>query len=287
MYLQLVPPRHSYDNPPMRRRAFTLIELLVVIAIIALLIALLLPALGSARAQARAIVCGSRLQQLGIAINLYFGDYDNKLPQATTLLGGNNVIIGTLYGGKKGTLPFYDINNKGAELRPLNRYILDAAPPPDIDAGTYEIEAFKSPSDKGGTIPGFGYQKSIYDFLGSSYALNDHANKPTPGTPEIATLVPNGGGQMPEIATPSKTWLLGSMPIFNADGGGNNQYYWYTTRGGGSPSAAVDTKANLLFADWHVGTQLKVPAQPVNTTKDYSFWPIPIANPSSIAPTLP
>ncbi len=92
---------------------------------------------------------------------------------------------------------------------------------------------------------------------------------------------------MPEIATPSKTWILGSMTIFNADGGGNNEYYWYTQRGGGSPTAAADMKANLLFADWHVGTQLKVPAQPVNTTKDYSFWPIPVANPATISPTLP
>ncbi len=270
----------------MLRRAFTLIELLVVIAVIALLVALLLPALAGARAQARAIVCGSRLQQLGIGINLYFGDYDNKLPQATTMIGSNNVIIGTLFGGKKGTLPFYDINNKGAELRPLNRYVLDVAPPPDSDPGTFEVEAFRSPCDKGGVIPGFGPQASLYDFLGSSYALNDHALKPTMGTQEIATLVPNGGGRMPEIATPSKTWILGSQPIFNADGGGNNQYYWYTSRGG-SATAAADMKANLLFADWHVGTQLKVPAGPVNTTKDYSFWPVPVADPSLIAPTLP
>jgi prepilin-type N-terminal cleavage/methylation domain-containing protein/prepilin-type processing-associated H-X9-DG protein len=270
------------------RRAFTLIELLVVIAIIALLVALLLPAIAGARQQARVTVCATRLQQLGVAINLYFGDYDNKLPQATTVIGGNNVIVGTLYGGKKGTLPFYSINTMGAEQRPLNRYILDVAPPPDSDTTTvFEMEAFKSPCDKGGVIPGFGVQQSIYDFLGSSYALNDHANKPTMGTPEIATLVPNGGGRMPEIATPSKTWMLGSMTIFNADGGGNNQYYWYTTRGGGSPTAAVDMKANLLFADWHVGSQLKVPAQPVNTTKDYSFWPIPPANASLILPTLP
>ena len=271
----------------MPRRAFTLIELLVVIAVIALLVGLILPALAGARAQARATVCASRLQQLGVALNLYFIDYDNKLPQATTTIGANQVIIGTLFGGKKGSLPAYSINTLGAETRPLNRYVLDSSPPPDTDPGTFEVEAFRSPVDKGGVIPGIGPVKSMYDLLGSSYSINDHANKPTPATPEIATLVPNRGGRMPEIATPSKTWLLASDPIFNADGGGDRQHYWYSSRAGGSPTAAADTKANLFFADSHVGIQLKVPAQPVNSTKDYSFWPIPVANPSTIAPTLP
>ena len=281
--IQLAP---SYPDTPMRR-AFTLIELLVVIAVIALLVGLLLPALAAARVSSRATACASHLQQLGIALNLYFNDYDNTLPQATTNIGGNDVIIGTLYGGKKGSLPAYDINNKGAELRPLNRYILDVAPPPDSDTSVvFEMEAFKSPCDKGGTIPNIGPVNSVYDLLGSSYAINDHANKPTQGTPEVATLVPNGGGKMPYIVTPSKTWLLGSQTIFNADGGDNNQYYWYTTKNSGA-SASIDMKANLLFADWHVGIQLSVPAGPVNTTKDYTFWPIPPVNASSIAPTLP
>jgi prepilin-type N-terminal cleavage/methylation domain-containing protein/prepilin-type processing-associated H-X9-DG protein len=284
-------PIRLETRPP--RQAFTLIELLVVIAIIALLVGILLPALGAARANARATTCASRLHQLGIALNLYLNDYDNTLPQATTNIGGNQVIVGTLFGGKKGTLPAYDINNMGAERRPLNRYVLETTPPPDEDPAdpngpTFEVEAFKSPCDKGGTIPGFGPVQSMYDFLGSSYSLNDHANAPTPSTPEVATLVPNSGGKMPYIVTPTKTWILGSDPIFNADGGGDRQYYWYSSKSTSAQSAAAgDTKANLLFADWHVGTTLTVPGQPVNTTKDYTFWPTPPVNASALAPTLP
>jgi prepilin-type N-terminal cleavage/methylation domain-containing protein/prepilin-type processing-associated H-X9-DG protein len=61
------------------RLAFTLIELLVVIAIIAILAALLLPALARARAAAITAACRSNLHQLGVALNLYLGEY-KKFP---------------------------------------------------------------------------------------------------------------------------------------------------------------------------------------------------------------
>lgn len=55
----------------MRRVGFTLIELLVVIAIIAMLIAILVPALRASRQQTIAVVCGSNLKQLSLALTMY------------------------------------------------------------------------------------------------------------------------------------------------------------------------------------------------------------------------
>jgi prepilin-type N-terminal cleavage/methylation domain-containing protein/prepilin-type processing-associated H-X9-DG protein len=60
--------------------AFTLVELLVVIAIIALLAGLLLPVLGRAKAQGKGTACLSNLRQIGVALQLYVDENENKMP---------------------------------------------------------------------------------------------------------------------------------------------------------------------------------------------------------------
>ena len=61
---------------------FTLIELLVVIAIIALLMAILMPTLQRVKKQAKSVVCGNNLRQIGMGANLYAQQYDMFIPRS-------------------------------------------------------------------------------------------------------------------------------------------------------------------------------------------------------------
>ena len=59
---------------------FTLVELLAVMAIISILAALLLPAISRARMRAREVQCKNNLRQVGQAILLYSGAFDDTMP---------------------------------------------------------------------------------------------------------------------------------------------------------------------------------------------------------------
>lgn len=246
----------------------------MVIAIIATLMSILLPSLGKARLQAREIVCGSRLQQLGLAISMYTTDYDDSLPQVLVDTGFGETPIGALFGGKKGALPFFGIDEVGAARRPLNSYVYDTLPLSDEEE--VELEVFESPLDVGAQstglpLPGFDRTDSMYDMIGSSYTLNDHALDTNPLEDDYPTLVPAGGGRMPAIFDTTETIVLGTHPAYNYDDGGDRGMYWH-----GAPPSPV--RANLLFADYHVqiGAQMREgPVEEINRTADYSFLPEP------------
>lgn len=254
------------------RRAFTLIELLVVIAIIGVLVGILLPSLGAARLSAKSMVCATRLQQIGVGISLYWNEFDNQLPQAKgPLPGGGTSVIGTLFAGKKGQLPFYGIDSIGPIGRPLNKYVVGDAFPPDSTDQVVELQAFKSPVDRGATdtgvpIPGFDKTESMYDLVGCSYILNDH----TLEGEDKATLVPmnpttyQSGGKMPYVVNTAKTWMVGTQTIYNYQQDGDRGMRWFGGR---------DVQANLLFVDLHSRSRVRVPEGVKNTTEDYTFLP--------------
>ncbi len=247
-----------------RRGGFTLIELLVVIAVVALLIAVLLPALGGARRSAREVACLAQVRGLMAATTLYLDDFKGALPQRTVDVGGPRpVVIGALFGGKRGSLPFpppfdFGINSVGAASRPLNAYVLSTQPVDDTPpAAIVEVEAFFSPIDAGGEIaPGVGVE-SLYNALGSSYTLNDHAPDDTGEMERYPTLVPANGGVMPPVRDATRTWVIGTHPMYNFDDGQyaaeqGRRMLWFN---GGVPPA----EANVAFLDGHAEGGVEVP----------------------------
>ena len=79
------------------KKAFTLIELLVVIAIIAILAAILFPVFAQAKAAAKTTACMSNMKQMGLALQMYVGDYDDLMIFRSNWAysrSGNTTILG-------------------------------------------------------------------------------------------------------------------------------------------------------------------------------------------------
>ncbi len=87
--MKTITPRQS---PLGNRAAFTLIELLVVIAIIGVLAGLIMPVMSKAKEAGRGTVCLSNLRQLGLGLQLYVQDNNNRLPLMRDALLGTNSI---------------------------------------------------------------------------------------------------------------------------------------------------------------------------------------------------
>ena len=84
------------------KQKFTLLELLTVIAVIAILAAMLLPALSKAKRVALTQHCINNLKQIGLALELYAADHDDRIPNINGEYMGSSINLIRMYGG----LPF-------------------------------------------------------------------------------------------------------------------------------------------------------------------------------------
>lgn len=281
--------RITWTIRPALARGFTIVELLVTCSIISVLLALVFAGLRSARVNAGITTCANNLRQLGAATTAYLATYRDHLPQAigTNPFTGQQEIIGTLFGGKRGTLGMFGIDQVGADKRPLNKFlsggvIIDLDP---SDGNMEDVPAFQCPLDYGQPAqpPFLPQVDTMYDFVGSSYTLNDHTldsencstlvPKHTGDDPSTPALEGRPGGRMPNVDDPTKTWMLGDIPIYNYQQGGDRQQQWHRR--------SKSTECNLCFVDGHVGPNFTVPPSTFNaegcinenTTSDYTFLP--------------
>ena len=273
----------------------TMVEILVVIAVLAVLMGLLLPTLSRVREHSGETTCASNLRQLGAATLAYRAGWNDHLPQvAVEVFPGFEVIIGALFGGKRGELTEYGINEIGADRRPLNPYLAtskfradsdpDFGTPDDTSFLDEHVPVFHCPLDRG--QPGEGtdlapHTNSMYDLIGTSYTLNDHALDGegcwtlVPARTPSCDAAGRPGGKMPRVEQPTKTWMIGDLPIYNYQQLDDRQQRWHFKK----------VQVNLAFVDGHVGVGIKVPKStalsdgsdsgPIveNTTKFYTFLP--------------
>lgn len=201
-----------------RANGFTLIELLVVIAIIAILAAILFPVFARARENARRASCISNMKQIGIAMNMYTQDYDERLPEPG--LGGvfrnaSNTGLGQLF---MGVLPFH------LAVQPYAKNYQVFACPSDslrLNASVNRsgiVDAFKAANVPGAnTLPPYSNSMTFHRAIGEIFPMSYATNYILSNTygyyrrsdgSFAAKDETQRGRSIAELSDPANTWIM-------------------------------------------------------------------------------
>lgn len=233
-----------------RTKGFTLIELLVVVAIIALLISILAPALTRARENAKRMMCGTNLYNIGSSLGIYVNNNSDQFPWIRDMKG--DAAKATPTGTAHNTDPNLPTAQPNTQARcitgPLFLLVRDEQPP----------KLFVCPSDgtaKPDPITRDKANKDVFywDFSGTATGASEHFISYSYQAPVVVNALYTSGVKP---STPTDVPIVADMaPTTEWKENGNPSLDWIATtdrelvKNGMSPNHYDGEYINYLYAN--------------------------------------